>query len=298
MTPAQCRLAVLRARNAPVAVVLRRGPSKHTLVLRWDLTRHTFDEGHWFAGRLYPERCDLSPDGAWMVYFAAKFKGPIPTYTALSRPPWLTAHALWPELGTWSGGGVFVDPHTLALNRVGGSLDSALDHALPAGLRLAYRDASGPGPTAPARGLGWRVAALDPRRPREAPVRPSYPAKPPQRLVRDNPRVPGLLLEEIFWGCLHPGAPFAIRSHHLVFADPSLDRALGDVEWADWLDDGSLVFARRGALFLQQIQQLPRDPTFATARCLIDLAPRTFARRRCPPEAAPRGPTPGRRARG
>jgi hypothetical protein len=119
MTPSQCRLSVLRARDVPVAVILRRGPSKHTLVVRWDLARHTFEEGQWFAGRIYPERCDLSPDGQWWVYFAAKFKGPIPTYTGLSRPPWLTAHALWPESGTWGGGGVFTDRHTLLLNRWG-----------------------------------------------------------------------------------------------------------------------------------------------------------------------------------
>jgi hypothetical protein len=289
MTPPQCRLSVLRARDAPLAVILRRGPSKHTLVVRWNLARNTFDEGQWFAGRIYPERCDLSPDGAWWVYFAAKFKGPTPTYTVLSRPPWLTAHALWPEMGTWGGGGVFTDARTLLLNRFGGGLDSALPHPLPFTVGSLHDAPPSLSPVRELR-LGWSSVALPPDDPRTAPRSPSYPRKEPLRLVRSRPRHRGDALEHIIWGYHNDEGPWEIRSYHLTRpAKPgSLPISLEDVEWADWLDDGALVYARRGALYTQ------RDPfgdgPDAEPRLLIDLAPRTFTRRLAPDDATPAAP--------
>ena len=35
------------------------------------------------------------------------------TFTAVSRPPYLTALAMWPEGSTWGGGGRFIDNRTL-----------------------------------------------------------------------------------------------------------------------------------------------------------------------------------------
>src|SRR5262249_44616225 len=65
-----CRLHVLLAREAPVAVILRRGPSAWYQVILWRTDRDTFEDGAWFKGRLYEERCDLSPDGELLLYFA------------------------------------------------------------------------------------------------------------------------------------------------------------------------------------------------------------------------------------
>ena len=67
------RLAILFAARAPVAVIFRRGPSKRVEVIRWDTAHDTFERGHWFHGRIYTRRCDLSPDGELLVYFASKF---------------------------------------------------------------------------------------------------------------------------------------------------------------------------------------------------------------------------------
>jgi len=70
---------------------------------------------------MYPDRCGLSPDGNLLVYFAGKFRqrdqasGYGYTWTAVSRPPYLTALALWPIGDTWGGGGVFVENQTLQI---------------------------------------------------------------------------------------------------------------------------------------------------------------------------------------
>jgi hypothetical protein len=117
------RLALLQAQRSPVAVIFRRGPSKHVEVIRWDLASDGFERGHWFHGRIYEKRCDLSPDGELLVYFVNKFnrhtvddKDYTYAWTAVSRVPWLSALALWPKGDCWWGGGLFVGRRKLWLN--------------------------------------------------------------------------------------------------------------------------------------------------------------------------------------
>ena len=64
------------------------------------------------AGHVYPQRCDLSPDGRWLVTFILKAGARWDvgaTYLAVSRLPWLTALAAWGTCGTWTRGLHFVD---------------------------------------------------------------------------------------------------------------------------------------------------------------------------------------------
>ena len=109
MTQPSARLYALIARDARRAVVFRRGPSKQVLVLLWNLKDDVLVPGQWFKGRIYERRCDLSPDGEMLAYFAAKHRGPFGTWTAVSRPPYLTALALWPKGDAWGGGALFED---------------------------------------------------------------------------------------------------------------------------------------------------------------------------------------------
>lgn len=95
-------LYCILARAADRAVIFRRGPSKLIRLISWNLADNTFEPGQWFAGQIYVRKCDLSPDGRKLVYFAAKHRGPLPTWIAVSTPPYLTAHVLWRGLGTWN----------------------------------------------------------------------------------------------------------------------------------------------------------------------------------------------------
>ena len=54
------------------AVVLVRARGRSVATIGWDLTTDTFRLGQWFRGRIYERRCDLSPDGKYLIYFAAK----------------------------------------------------------------------------------------------------------------------------------------------------------------------------------------------------------------------------------
>src|SRR5689334_11765941 len=113
MAAASCRLFVIVARLSAKAVILRRGPSKWYQLVLWDMKHDTFVEGSWLHGRIYEEKCDLSPNGALFVYSAFKvikvgdeLTG---SYTAVSRPPYLHALVIWPQDSTHFGGGRFLD---------------------------------------------------------------------------------------------------------------------------------------------------------------------------------------------
>ncbi len=112
------RLHLYFARDVPKAVILRQGPTRQFRMILWDLRDDSFEDGQWTKNRVYPERCAVSPDARHFLYFmldghwGAEAMG---SYTALSRPPYWTALALFPQGDTWGGGGVFIDDtHYLA----------------------------------------------------------------------------------------------------------------------------------------------------------------------------------------
>lgn len=117
-----CRLFVIVARDAPTALIFRRGPSKWYHLIRWRMDQDLFEPGAWIKGKLYPERCDLSPDGELVVYMChggAYRPEYTDSWTAVSRAPWLFALALWPWGTTYGGGGRFVGNRRLILHGVG-----------------------------------------------------------------------------------------------------------------------------------------------------------------------------------
>jgi hypothetical protein len=118
--PFPARIHVLLARDAPRAVVIRRGPARQVAVLGWDRRNDEFSVGQWLRGRIYERRCDLSPDGRHLIYFAMgtprtpEMKA---TWTAISRAPYLKALAIWSKGDAWAGGGMFLSPDRYWLNR-------------------------------------------------------------------------------------------------------------------------------------------------------------------------------------
>jgi len=113
------RVHVLLASEAPVGVVIRRGPSRQVCTVLWDRKRDEFRVGQWLKGRIYERRSDLSPDGKHLIYFAmngrwhSEAKG---SWTAISRAPYLKALALFPKGDCWNGGGLFTGNKSYWLN--------------------------------------------------------------------------------------------------------------------------------------------------------------------------------------
>jgi hypothetical protein len=72
MPRAFARIHVLLAREEPLGVVIRRGPSKQVCTVQWDRRDDDFQVGQWLRGRIYERRSDLYPDGKHLIYFAMK----------------------------------------------------------------------------------------------------------------------------------------------------------------------------------------------------------------------------------
>jgi hypothetical protein len=116
--PVPPRIYCITATEAPTVAVFRRGPTNWSHVGQWDLAGLRYEPGAWLGGRIFPRRCDLSPDGRFLSYFAHK---PSATwelgeaYVAVSKLPWLTALHAFPTCGTWTRGYCFTkDPGTCA----------------------------------------------------------------------------------------------------------------------------------------------------------------------------------------
>lgn len=258
-TRAATRLFFLVAREARTAVVFRRGPAKQVQMLRWDLATDVVVPGQWLSGRLYNERCDVSPDGRLVVYFAGKFKAAMDTFTAVCRPPYFTALALWPDSGTWGGGGFFVSDRQLILNynhivELNGGLGIPADFEV--GFVTQYRAAHPEGETL-AQSRGWVLIA------RGVDGEPT----PAMRVVfaepwvheKPNPRYPWLALERRWLGMFAVNGPSCVYSYRLIersrrsSGGPPRCEELGRRDWAEWDHDGSLLLADGGCLLRRRM---------------------------------------------
>lgn len=106
------RLYLYFATENDRAVILRQGPTRQFRMILWHRMSDTFEDGQWVKQRVYPECCDLSPDGRHFLYAMLDGKWQAPgegVYTAISQPPYFTALSLFPEGSTWGLGGRFLD---------------------------------------------------------------------------------------------------------------------------------------------------------------------------------------------
>lgn len=239
-----CRLSVFLAAEAPLAVVLRRGPSAWAGLVLWDRRTDSFTPGQWFHGRVYGRRCDLSPDGRLFVYFAAKFgaradpDGIGEAWTAISRPPYFAALALWRNLGAWYGGGAFRSERDMLLDA------TCTMETHPKFPVKRLKIAPCPRDSAPweQRLLrdGWSLVerGFDPRTHRRLGRRELWQKPHPEGRVSLWRDVEDIDFQR--YGGIHAD------SYWLETADDLIP--LPGASWADW-DGGRLVFARAGRLF-------------------------------------------------
>ena len=231
----KCSLFVLLASEARVGVILRRGPSKWWRVSLWNTKTDQIEGGQWFHGSFYETRCDISPDGNLLLYFAGKYspweenRGYGSTYSAVSRPPYLTALSLWPNSGTWGGGGVFLDNQTVVLHQ---GTQHHPDHP-PGPLKVLAHD-SVPHKHPHARD-GWCGAETSP------------PAKYFSPYRKSTGKV---TLERTMYGfncgCSYPKSGGSLHTLSRASGEPI---AAFQAYWADFDLDGVLVASAGGGLF-------------------------------------------------
>lgn len=256
MTPP--RLFVLLAQKSPAGVIFRRGPSHRTLLIKWNLDHDTFEFGQWLNGRVYERRCDLSPDGDLLLYFASNIAREFGAWTALSRPPYFTALALWPKGNTYGGGGLFTSDTQILLDRQGWEeRDLAPGFSIPDWLTVAPLgrssgweefDLSSPWSKRLQRD-GWKLIAHPIGTKDELGRKMRLELEPPYTWRKGHPK-----LAEAFWldlsilGIGGEGEPWIV-SEHVVMGKNGYRGAIGRSEWADWSPNGDLLFAQSGCLY-------------------------------------------------
>lgn len=301
--PPPARVTAILARDARKAVVFRRGPSRSVLLLSWDLDTDTLTPGQWFRGRIYDRRCDLSPDGELLVYFAG-YRGPYRSWTAISRPPYLTALAFWPKGDGWGGGGLFSTSRSLALNHRpplsehsrgvdGDEMRLAPEcDPLPKGFRVRpLGPGSGWGEDDPIHAMrqhrdGWRLASEG--SPGEEAPREPYATPPPVWVTFDPPRVMqkplrkgGPFLQTALHGIKERDGRWYIETAQIV-SEASVLADLGRIDWADVGASGDALYSQGGKLFRLRVVagRAPSCPIL-----VADLNAMSFQRRGSPPEA-------------
>ena len=278
------RIYALLARSSSKAVIFRRGPSKQVLLLRWDTETDEIEEGQWLKARIYERRCDLSPDGDLLLYFAATYRPPYGSWSAISKPPYFTALALWPKGDGWGGGGHFKTRNEIALNHRPTEMDLAEGFQLPKRFSVhLFGDWPGRGEDDPI----WSVRL----------ERDGWNQLQPGKIVKkDHGADVWIELDPaILWQKRHPVSPdryrleMAIRgikerngpwylTEHAVLSSSGETWNLGRSDWADWSHSGDLLFTKGPSLFRIPYVDGVLAP-FAEAREITNLESATFTQR-------------------
>lgn len=254
---ASTRLYCILARNAPVGVIFRRGPSKHVCLIKWDLKNDTFETGQWFKGRIYERRCDLSPSGDKLVYFAAKYKEPIFSWTAVSKPPYLTALMLWEKGDGWGGGGLFESEYTLLLNhRPSYEMVLSDEFKIPKNFKVkAFGSHSGGGEDDPIcdtrlKRDGWQyIEGKQVKDDFDAKVWIEYDPPITYRKSRSCRQNNEYLLEMKISGIKEKEGSWYVTEYDVVNIKTQERLTVGRTEWADWDQNGDLLYSKEGKLF-------------------------------------------------
>lgn len=254
-----CRLYVLLARDSSDAVIIRRGPSKRVQLVSWQRDEDKFAPGQWFKGRIYERRCDLSPSGKFLLYFAASHKPPLYAWTAVSRPPFLSALALWPKGDCWGGGGLFVREREIHLNHPAHQMDLAEKNSLPKHFKIARtNEQAGCGEDFPIYHLrllrdGWQPIEKEECNAKEK-TEPLYHFNLPITYSKTRPaeaskRNNGDQLKMSICGIAEPNNPWYIVEYQIEASSGTILKELGRLDWADWDSNGDLLFAKQGKIF-------------------------------------------------
>ncbi|HEY1904312.1 MAG TPA: hypothetical protein VGG56_17920 [Terracidiphilus sp.] len=249
------RLFVIVARSAPIAVIFRRGPSKQVLLIKWNLEDDTLEIGQWFKARIYERRCDLSPEGEMLLYFAADWRKPYESWSAVSRPPYLSSLALWPKGDGWGGGGQFYTRERILLNHRDGELQLAQEFWVPKWMSIGqFGDRPGWGEDEPVwfarlQRDGWKLVSYPTKTKDEWGAKAMVEFDPPIRWQKSHPQnASGFALQMSIVGIHEVDGPWYLIEHSVVEKNGNATN-IGRSDWADWSPAGDLLFTQGGSLF-------------------------------------------------
>ncbi|MHB1461891.1 MAG: hypothetical protein ACYC1M_11470 [Armatimonadota bacterium] len=223
-------------------------------IIKWDMETDEFTPGQWFHGRIYEKRADLSSDGTKMIYFAQKITASSLTdteytyaWTAISKPPYLTAIVLWPKGDCWHGGGLFINNNEVWLNHRPEIAHPHKDHMPPKGLKVVPNpQAYGEDDPVHMRRLerdGWTFE----QEWEGEPISYGYKTIKPEILCKSHPSKSLKLIMEFSITKWDRGSCFFVENHDGVKAK------VPDAQWADWDQHGRLCYVGKGKVFVASV---------------------------------------------
>lgn len=245
--PPSTTVYVLPACQSPLALVIRRGPSKTWHFMLWNRDTGALIPGSWFDGMIYPSRCDLSPRGDMMAIVAYRGTASPHAWTALCRPPFVKALTFWPQDSAKVGGAMF-DGRSPVL-----WLNLDVELAKPqanerTSLEYGYLEPEQPAP-------GNAIDRLE----RDGWKRQKGSADPIKFLKRAPKSAASILLE--FHGTeadlLADGALFDNGKCRYALVEGESVHRLDDASWVGWNSRGELCIAQHGSLY---VTADPREP--------------------------------------
>lgn len=287
MQPSDVRIYAILARKSPLGVVFRRGPSRNVLLIAWNTSDDTSESGQWLKGRIYERRCDLSPNGELLLYFAANYRKPYRSWSAISRPPFFTGLALWPKGDGWGGGGRFLSENRIELNHRASEMELGSGFSLPRSLRVKpFGKRPGWGEDDPIwperlKRDGWSLVSHPTKTKDDFGGKVWIEFSPPLVWRKPNPVWPKrYALEMSISGLKERNGPWYLTEHSIIRNDGIADR-IGRSDWADWSYSGDLLFAMDGCLYRVRSRNETLDPLEDSIR-IADFSKLLFENRQAP----------------
>jgi hypothetical protein len=259
------------------------------LLITWNTSDDTFQYGQWLKGRIYERRCDLSPSGQLLLYFAANYREPYRSWSALSRPPFLTALVFWPKGDGWGGGGQLLSENQIALNHRDGEMNLAEGCSLPKWLTVTqFGRHPGRGEDDPVwperlKRDGWKLVSYPSSTKNDYRAKVWIEFESPIKWRKPNPKWPKrYALEMAVTGLKERDGAWYLTEHSIT-REGKQDR-IGRSDWADWSHSGDLLFAMDGCLYRVPCKRGVLAPLEDAAK-VADFSELKFENREAPPEA-------------
>jgi hypothetical protein len=250
----------------------------------------TFEIGQWLKGRIYERRCDLSPEGDLLMYFAASWRKPYQSWSAVSRPPFLTALALWPKGNAWGGGGQFESRNRILLNHQEWETELAENFSVPKWATVTnFGEYSGGGEDDPVWSSrltrdGWVLTRVPGKTKPDWTAKVTWVYEPPLLWEKAHPVKPGnYILQMSVLGIDEKDGSWYVAEHSVVSADGTVI-SLGRSEWADWSPKGDLLYSQGGRLYRLRWKHRVLAPIEATEE-IADFSELKFQQCEAPGEA-------------
>lgn len=190
-----------------------------------------------------------------LLYFAANWRKPYQSWSAISRPPFFTALALWPKGDGWGGGGQFLSRDHIQLNHRKFEMTLADNFCLPNWLSIEpFGDRPGWGEDDPVWATrlqrdGWKLTASPERTKDDFGAKVWIEFDPPIKWEKAHPLLPEKYsLQMSILGIKERNGPWYLIEYSVKQESVCIG-SLGRSDWADWDSNGDLLFARSGCLF-------------------------------------------------